>query len=101
MLTDAKCRTATSEGYRVRKLADGRGLYLWVHADGQKYWRLRYWLAGKEKSLSLGVYPEVSLKEARVFCVVVCLCFCDNLAPAAERRAKKMRAKVATEFFFV
>ena len=65
MLTDAKCRTATSQGKTIRKLADEGGLYLWVYADGRKYWRLRYWLAGKEKSLSLGVYPEIGLKAAR------------------------------------
>jgi len=100
MLTDAKCRNATSEGYRVRKLADGRGLYLWVHADGQKYWRLRYWLAGKEKSLSLGVYPEVSLKEARAKRDAERKRLSDNLDPAAERRAEKMRAKVAAENSF-
>ena len=42
MLTDAKCRNATSEGKSVRKIPDANGLYLWVYADGRKYWRLRY-----------------------------------------------------------
>ena len=65
MLTDAKCKNAKSEGCKVRKLADGGGLYLWVYDDGRKYWRLRYWLEGKEKGLSLGVYPAVGLKDAR------------------------------------
>lgn len=65
MLTDVKCKNATSEGKALRKLPDRDGLYLWVYADGRKYWRMRYWVAGKEKSLSLGVYPSVSLKAAR------------------------------------
>ena len=65
LLRDVDWRNATSEGKSIRKLADGGGLYLWVHPDGNKYWRLRYWLTGKEKSLSLGVYPNVGLKEAR------------------------------------
>jgi hypothetical protein len=41
VLTDPKCRTATSEVRALRKLADGKGLQLWIHADGRKYWRLR------------------------------------------------------------
>ena len=65
MLTDPKCRNATSQGKAIRKLTDGGGLNLWVYADGRKYWRLRYWLGGNEKSLSLGVYPDVGLKAAR------------------------------------
>ncbi|MFZ2629236.1 MAG: Arm DNA-binding domain-containing protein [Rugosibacter sp.] len=36
-----------------------------VYVDSRKYWRLRYWVDGKEKSLSLGVFPTISLKEAR------------------------------------
>ncbi|MCH8862652.1 MAG: DUF4102 domain-containing protein [Proteobacteria bacterium] len=56
MLSDLKCKHATSEGRKIRKLCDSGGLYLWVFADGRKYWRLRYSLMGKEKCLSLGVY---------------------------------------------
>ncbi|QJQ95429.1 MULTISPECIES: integrase arm-type DNA-binding domain-containing protein [Halomonadaceae] len=47
------------------KLADGGGLYLEVAPTGSRYWRLKYRLAGKEKRLAIGVYPEVSLVEAR------------------------------------
>ena len=65
LLTAKACDNATSEGNTIRKLHDGGGLYLWVYADGRKYWRLRYWIAGKEKSLSLGVFPVVTLKAAR------------------------------------
>lgn len=50
---------------KPRKLADGGGLYLEVAPSGGKWWRLKYRYGGKEKRLSLGVYPEVSLKEAR------------------------------------
>jgi hypothetical protein len=65
LLTVRECAHATSAGRSIRKLHDGCGLYLWVHDDGRKYWRLRYYLDGKEKPLSLGVFPEVGLKEAR------------------------------------
>lgn len=48
------------------KLSDERGLYLLVKTTGARYWRLKYRIAGKEKKLSLGVYPDVSLAEARI-----------------------------------
>lgn len=44
---------------------DGRGLYLEIAPQGDKWWRFKYRFGGKEKRLSLGVYPDVSLKEAR------------------------------------
>lgn len=47
------------------KLADGGGLYLLVNPNGAKYWRLKYRTAGKEKLLAVGVYPDVSLADAR------------------------------------
>jgi len=50
---------------RAYKLADGGGLYLLVRPDGARYWRLKYRFAGKEKLLALGVFPDVSLAEAR------------------------------------
>lgn len=63
-LTDAKIRAAkpTDKAY---KLTDGAGMFLLVHPNGSRYWRLRYRILGKEKTLALGVYPEVSLSEAR------------------------------------
>jgi integrase len=51
---------------KLYKLADGKGMYLEVRPNGARYWRLKYRFAGKEKRISLGVYPEVSLKEARI-----------------------------------
>ncbi len=65
LLSDVECKSATTKGKAIRKLHDGGGLYLWVYADGRKYWRLRYKIAGSEKSLSLGVYPATVLKKAR------------------------------------
>ena len=95
MLTDIKCKKATSEGLSIRKLPDSGGLYLWVYADGRKYWRLRYWLDGKEKSLSLGVYPDVGLKQARRRRDDERRRLDENLDPGAERRAEKARRNVA------
>ncbi|KIA80841.1 hypothetical protein QR66_08165 [Chromobacterium piscinae] len=53
-------------GEKQIKVTDGQGLYLLVMPNGAKYWRLKYRFAGKEKVLALGVYPDVSLKDARV-----------------------------------
>ena len=47
------------------KLSDGGGLYLLVHTNGSKYWRFDFRFDGKQKSSSLGVWPEVTLAEAR------------------------------------
>ncbi len=47
------------------KMADGGGLYLLVKTNGSRYWRLKYRIDGKEKLLALGVYPVVSLADAR------------------------------------
>src|SRR5262249_37765116 len=47
------------------KLADGEGLFLLVMPSGSKYWRMKYFFGGKEKTLALGVYPDVALADAR------------------------------------
>jgi len=46
-------------------MSDGEGLFLLVTPSGSKYWRLKYFFAGKEKLLALGVYPDVTLSDAR------------------------------------
>ena len=63
-LTDTAVRNAKpkEKGY---KLADSEGMYLFIHPAGGRYWRMKYRFEGKEKLLALGVYPEVSLKDAR------------------------------------
>lgn len=50
---------------KIFKLADGGGLYLQINPNGSKYWRMKYRFAGKEKKLSFGIYPDISLAEAR------------------------------------
>ena len=60
-----KAVTAAKPGEKDYKLADGDGLHLLVKTNGSKLWRLKYRIAGKEKLLSFGQYPTVSLKNAR------------------------------------
>lgn len=63
-LTD-KAIKAAQPGEKIYKLFDGEGLYLEVTPSGSKRWRLKYRVAGVEKRLSFGVYPKVSLQQAR------------------------------------
>ena len=94
-LKDTICKNATSGSKSIRKLNDGGGLYLWVYEDGRKYWRLRYWVDGKEKSLSLGVYPAISLQDARKRRDSGRKLIEDDVDPSAERKASKRTRKLA------
>ncbi|WP_169782851.1 Arm DNA-binding domain-containing protein, partial [Escherichia coli] len=62
-LTDIKVKTVKPKD-KPYKLADGSGMYLLINTNGSKYWRMKYRFAGKEKMLSLGVYPDVTLADA-------------------------------------
>jgi hypothetical protein len=79
---------ATDKPY---KLADGAGLYLEVDPAGGKYWRLKYRFAGKEKRISLGVYPEVSL--AGVACHRCYISSSSSSLPAADGSATSGRLR--------
>ena len=96
ILSAIECSNATSGGNAIRKLHDGGGLYLWVYYDGRKYWRLRYSFDDKEKSLSFGVFPQVSLKEAREVRDINRKLINDQIDPSAARKAKKLRHRIAS-----
>ena len=87
-LTDAKLRTLTETG----KHFDGGGLYLELTAAGGRYWRLKYRIAGKEKRLALGVYPAVSLKDAREQASQARQVIQSGEDPAEQRKAAKSKA---------
>ena len=61
-LTELACKKANAVG---KKLTDGNGMYLLVHKNGSKYWRMDYRFEGKRKTLALGVWPETTLTKAR------------------------------------
>ncbi len=63
-LTDTAIRGAKPKG-KPQKLFDGNGLFLFIPPKGVKSWRLKYSFQGREKLLTLGTYPPLSLKEAR------------------------------------
>lgn len=100
-LTDVAVRNA-KPGDKPIKLADGRGLYLEVSPSGGKWWRLKYRFEGKEKRLSLGVYPDVGLKEARDRRDAARKLLADGVDPSANRKAQKIaKADQASNSFEV
>lgn len=64
-LSDPSCKNAKPKE-KPYKLADEKGMFLLVNPNGSKYFRLKYRFLGKEKVLALGVYPDTSLKDARI-----------------------------------
>src|SRR6202521_1580751 len=87
-LTDVKVRNA-KPGLKPRKLFDGRGLFLLVTPGGGKWWRFKYRFGAKAKTLSLGVYPDVGLKEARERRDEARKLLANGVDPSAERKADK------------
>lgn len=92
-LTDVKVKNAKPRE-KAYKLADGGGMYLLVEPNGGKYWRMKYSVDGREKLLSLGVYPDVSLAEARKKRAVARNRFANGVDPGAVKKAERA-AKIA------
>src|ERR1700722_3473194 len=80
---------------KIKKMHDGEGLYLWVFADKTKYWRMRYWIDGKEKLLSLGTYPDVSLTAARDKAKTIRQQHAAGIDPSSARKANVAEKKIA------
>jgi|GEM_PF-1043921 hypothetical protein len=87
-LTELKIRNAKSKDVPYR-LADSGGLYLYVTPAGGKLWRWKYRFGGKEKLMSLGSYPEVSLAAARTAHLEHRIKLTAGTDPMAERKAQK------------
>ncbi|NBD19525.1 integrase arm-type DNA-binding domain-containing protein [Aquabacterium fontiphilum] len=87
-LTDVLIKTA-KPGPKPVRLFDGGGLYLEVAPSGGKWWRLKYRHDGKEKRLSLGTYPDTSLKDARERRDLARRDLAAGIDPGAKRKAEK------------
>lgn len=87
-LTDTAIRNA-KPGDKTRKIFDSGGLYAEIAPSGGKWWRLKYRFGGKEKRLSLGVYPNVSLKDARERRDDARKLLANEIDPSENRKAKK------------
>jgi integrase len=88
MLTDRRIRAAKPLG-RAYKLFDARGLYLYVTPQGSRLWRLKYRWAGREKTLSFGPYPDITLADARERQAEARKMLREGRDPASETRARR------------
>lgn len=96
-LTDAKIRAAKPE-VKSYKLTDSAGLHLLIHPNGSRYWRLRYRHQGKEKTLALGIYPTVSLSDARNKRDNARKLIAEGIDPTEKKRAEKIAASTELSF---
>lgn len=91
-LTELQAKKAKVRG-KPYKLTDGGGMCLLINPNGAKYWRVSYRFAGKQKTLSLGVYPDVSLTDARTHRDDARNLLANGIDPSAVRQAQKAEQK--------
>lgn len=92
MLTDTVIKRAPRKDKPYR-LKDGRSVHLLVNPNGSKWWRFSYSFAGKRNTLSLGVYPEIGLSDARRL-------IAQGIDPALQRKEEKVAQAEASEQTF-
>ncbi|MCX6315960.1 MAG: tyrosine-type recombinase/integrase [Bacteroidetes bacterium] len=83
-LNDLKCRSAKQKA-KAYKIYDSEGLYLDVRPSGTKFWRLKYRIKGNDKSYTIGIYPSVSLSQARLIRSELRLGIKKGIDPAPEK----------------
>jgi len=91
-LTDTAIRQLKAKD-RNYKLSDGEGLNLLIRTSGTRSWQWKYRFLGKEKTLSIGSYPTVSLKEARKRKIEAQLMLGQNIDPSAQKQEDKRAIK--------
>ncbi len=99
MITDMIARTTKSSDKDI-KIYDSEGLLLLIKKSGGKYWRLKYRINGKEKQLAIGVYPTVSLKQARIARDQAKQLIREGRDPSAESRVSKHTKNLVAEDSF-
>jgi integrase len=97
MLNDTRVRTVKA-CERPIKLSDSGGLYLLIQPHGSKLWRLAYRFGGKQKTLSIGIYPTVTLKQAREKRDEAKRLLAANMDPSTKRRLEKLGASTGNTF---
>ena len=97
MLTDAKCRNAVCPPDKKQaRFADSGGMYLQVSPAGSKRWFLKYRVAGVEKQMALGSYPDTSLSAARKARDAAKLQKAAGIDPLQARQVEKLKATVGS-----
>jgi integrase len=99
LLTEAKCK-ATKPKKTIYYLNDGGGLRLRIRPNGSRHWIFRFRIDGKEKSTSLGPYPQTSLQIARVKAAEARNNVAEGYDPVVLRRVKRTQRAVAGEQLF-
>ena len=89
-LTDTRIRNAKPKA-QAYKLSDGGGMYLFVTPNGARYWRLDYRFAGKRRTLALGIYPTVTLSNARSRREDARASLAKDIDPSVVKRATKLQ----------
>ena len=98
-LTDTEIRK-TKPAAKPLKLSDGKGLYLLINPTGSKSWRWKYRVSGKEKLMTLGAYPELSLAQARMRHEDERRLLLTGTDPMAQRKADKQTRQLAADNSF-
>ena len=99
-ISDTAIKAAKPRIDKAYKLPDEKGMYIYIHTNGSKYFRLDYRFDGKRKTLALGVYPETTLKEAREKREIARKQIADGIDPSENKKAVKesREATVANSF---
>lgn len=98
MLTDLQCKSPPVDG--KSKLFDGHGLYLEILKSGARSWRWKYRIHGKEKRLTFGLYPDVSLKKARIAREQAAALLRTGVDPSIDRVVQAAQAAAQSEHTF-
>lgn len=98
-LTDTACRNAKATD-KPQKLSDSGGLHLFVRPSGGRLWRMAYRFDGKQKQLSFGAYPAVSLKDARERRDEAKALLAAGVDPAAQRKQDKADSDAVSKHTF-
>lgn len=93
-LSDLELQTCPRR-LRAYKVFDGNGLYAEIPPTGNIRWRAKYSFGGKEKRLSLGLYPEVTIEQARARCEELKAQVKNGVDPSASRRMLKFELEIS------
>jgi integrase len=99
LLTDLTIRRSKPKS-KPYKLFHEKGLYLLINPNGSKYWRIKYRFSGKEKTLALGVYPEVTLSEATDQLANARTLIRNGSDPSLEKKREKLQQRISSDTTF-
>ena len=98
-LTDTAIRSSKPKD-KPYKLSDSAGLYLLVNPTGSKLWRLKYRFAAKEKLLSIGAYPIITLAEAREISLEAKKQLVNNIDPSQSKKEERLKCLINSQNSF-